>query len=148
MDPEHPFEYFFLDQKFDEQYRHYLIQNKLLSVLSYVCVFISLLGLLGLSAFSAVQRTKEIGVRKALGASVSGILIMLSKDVVLLVLIAAFVAAPLSWWVIDEWLSAFAYRAPVNILLLVMILIGSLLFVVMITAFQSLKTARTNPVYE
>jgi putative ABC transport system permease protein len=146
LDPEHPFEYFFLDQKYDEQYREDLIQNKLLSLLSYVCVFISLLGLLGLSAFAAIQRTKEIGVRKVLGASIPGILVMLSKDVVLLVLIAIAIAAPMAWWVIDGWLSAFAYRAPVNILLLAMILIGSLLFVVTITVFQSLKTATTNPV--
>src|SRR6267142_1950804 len=88
-DSSHPFEYSFLDQRFNEQYKADEVQYKLLSGLSYICIFISLLGLLGLSAFAAAQRTKEIGVRKVLGASIPNIIYMLSKDVLLLVLVAA-----------------------------------------------------------
>ncbi|HMJ69278.1 MAG TPA: ABC transporter permease [Cyclobacteriaceae bacterium] len=146
IEPEHPFEYFFVDQKYDEQYKADITQNTLLTVLSYVCITISLLGLLGLSAFTAVQRTKEIGVRKVLGASVPGILILLSKDILLLVIFAAVLAIPVSWFVIDTWLQGFAYRTPFNYLLYATTLTGALAFVLLITAFQSLKTATANPV--
>jgi putative ABC transport system permease protein len=146
LEPNHPFEYFFLDQKYDEQYKADVIQNKLISVLSYVCIAISLLGLLGLSAFTAVQRTKEIGVRKVLGASVPGILALLSKDILALVIFAAVVAIPVSWLVIDAWLEGFAYRTPVNYMLYVSTIVLSLAFVLFVTAFQSLKTAMSNPV--
>lgn len=146
IESQYPFEYFFLDQKYDDQYKADVIQNRLLSILSYICIFISLLGLLGLSAFTAVQRTKEIGVRKVLGASVPGILLLLSKDILVLVLLAAVIAIPVSWFVIGEWLKAFAYRAPVNYLLFAFAVVASLLFVLLVTAFQSLKTAAANPV--
>jgi putative ABC transport system permease protein len=146
IEPEHPFEYFFIDQKYDEQYKADITQKTLLTVLSYVCITISLLGLLGLSAFTAVQRTKEIGVRKVLGASVPGILLLLSKDILLLVIVAALVAVPVSWFVIDTWLQGFAYRAPFNYLLYAITLLAALVFVLLITAFQSLKTATANPV--
>jgi putative ABC transport system permease protein len=118
----------------------------LLNVLSYVCVFVSLLGLLGLSAFAAVQRTKEIGIRKVLGANLAGILVLLSKDVVLLVVLASAVAMPLGWYVIDGWLAGFAYRAPFDYALLVMISLAAISCVVGVTMFQSWKTVRANPV--
>lgn len=146
FDQEHPFEYFFLDQKYDEQYKADVNRNQLLSVLSYVCVFISLLGLLGLSAFSAVQRTKEIGIRKVLGANLSGVLILLSKDIVLLVLLASVIAMPLGWYVIDGWLEGFAYRAPFNYWLMATITFAAMMFVIIVTAFQSWKTVTANPV--
>lgn len=146
FDSEHPFEYFFLDQKYDEQYKADVHRNQLLSILSYVCVFISLLGLLGLSAFSAVQRTKEIGIRKVLGANLAGILILLSKDILLLVVLATFIAMPLGWYVIDGWLEGFAYRAPLNYLLFVTITFTAMMFVVVVTVFQSWRTVNANPV--
>lgn len=146
FDNEHPFEYFFLDQKYDQQYKADVDRNIMLSILSYVCVFISLLGLLGLSAFSAVQRTKEIGIRKVLGANLGGILVLLSKDILLLVILASVVAMPLGWYVINGWLDGFAYRAPLNYLLFAIITIAAIMFVVFITALQSWKTATANPV--
>lgn len=146
FDPEHPFEYFFLDEKYDANYKADINRNTLLAMLSYICVFISLLGLLGLSAFSAVQRTKEIGIRKVLGANIAGILILLSKDVLLLVVLASLIAMPLGWYVIDGWLQGFAYRAPFNYLLLAEIALSSMIFVLFVTAFQSWRTARANPV--
>ncbi len=96
-DPNHPFEFFFLDQRFNEQYKTDEIQHKLLSGLSWICIFISLLGLLGLSAFSANQRTKEIGIRKVHGASIPHIIYLLFRDVMFLVMIASILIIPLSY---------------------------------------------------
>jgi putative ABC transport system permease protein len=144
-DTSHPFEYSFLDQRFNEQYKADEVQHKLLSGLSSICIFISLLGLLGLSAFSATQRTKEIGVRKVLGATVSNIIYMLSKDVLLLVVVASVLVIPVSYWVIDGWMSNFAYRTELNYLFFVFVTVMALGFVFLTVAFHSLKTARTNP---
>jgi len=146
IDNENPFEYFFLDEKYDSQYKADITQNKLLSILSYVCVFISLLGLLGLSAFSAVQRTKEIGIRKVLGANLAGILLLLSKDVLVLVMLALTIAIPLGWYVIDGWLEGFAYRVPFNYVLPATIAFTTTMFVTIVTVFQSWRTVNANPV--
>lgn len=146
FDNEHPFEYFFLDQKYDEQYKADVNRSRLLSMLSYTCVFISLLGLLGLTAFSAVQRTKEIGIRKVLGANIASILLLLSKDILLLVFLASAIAMPLGWYVIDGWLEGFAYRATFSYWLFVSTTFAAVMFVVFVTAFQSWRTATSNPV--
>jgi putative ABC transport system permease protein len=146
IDPNHPFEYSFLDQKFNEQYKEDETQHKLLSGLSYVCIFISLLGLLGLSAFTATQRTKEIGIRKVHGATVPGIIFLLYKDVMYLVIIAGIAVAPASYYMITLWLDNFAYKATFSYVLLVTVAVLSLLFAFLTVAFHSLKTARTNPV--
>ena len=145
FDTSHPFEYSFLDQRFNEQYKADEVQYKLLSGLSYICIFISLLGLLGLSAFSATQRTKEIGVRKVLGATISNIIFMLSKDVLLLVIVAAILVAPVSYWVMNGWMSNFAYRTELNYLFFIFVTVMALGFVFLTVAFHSMKTARTNP---
>jgi putative ABC transport system permease protein len=104
-----------------------------------------LLGLLGLSAFSATQRTKEIGVRKVLGATISNIIFMLSKDVLLLVIVAAILVAPVSYWVMNGWMSNFAYRTELNYLFFIFVTVMALGFVFLTVAFHSMKTARTNP---
>jgi putative ABC transport system permease protein len=145
-DPNHPFEYFFLDDKFNEQYQADATQYRLLSNLSAICIFISLLGLLGLSAFTATQRTKEIGVRKVLGASIPNIIFLLAKDVTLLVILAAIIVVPLSYWVITGWMHNFAYTTELNYLLFLVVGAAALGFVFITVAFHSLKTARTNPV--
>lgn len=146
FDPNHPYEPFFLDERFNEQYRTDEIQNTLLTGLAAICIFISLLGLLGLSAFSAAQRTKEIGIRKVHGASVRNIIFLLYRDVMYLILVAAFVIMPVAYYLIDGWLENFAYRAPVNYPLFGWIALMALVFGFITIAFHSLKTARTNPV--
>jgi putative ABC transport system permease protein len=146
FDNRNPFEYSFLDQRFNEQYKADEVQSKLLSGLSYICIFISLLGLLGLSAFNATQRTKEIGVRKVLGATIPNIIYMLSRDVLLLVIVASVVVIPLSFWVINGWMSNFAYRTELNYLFFAMVTALALCFVFLTVAFHSLRTARNNPV--
>ena len=145
-DPNHPFEYSFLDEGFDKLYRADERQSALISILSGICLLISLLGVLGLSAFTAEQRTKEIGVRKVLGASVPHIVYLLFKDVMMLVVIASLLAAPIAYWLIERWLQAFAYRVDINVLLFALAGIAALLVAFVTTSFHSLKTARLNPV--
>lgn len=145
-DPNHPFEYFFLDQRFNEQYRADETQYKLLSNLSYICIFISLLGLLGLSAFTAAQRTKEIGIRKVHGASIPRIIYLLYKDVMYLVLIAAVLVIPASFYIINKWMGNFAYQTTISYLTFGLVTGLALLFAFFTVGFHSLKTARTNPV--
>ncbi|HOX83275.1 MAG TPA: ABC transporter permease [Chryseolinea sp.] len=145
-DPNHPFEYFFLDQRFDEQYRADETQYKLLSGLSWICIFISLLGLLGLSAFTAAQRTKEIGVRKVHGATIPNIIYLLFKEVMYLVVIAAIIIIPISLYTISQWMGNFAYQTNTNYMIFAVVGILALLFAFITVAFHSLKTARTNPV--
>ena len=145
-DTNSPFEYFFLDQRFDEQYKEDITQNKLLALLSYICIFISLLGLVGLSAFTATQRTKEIGVRKILGATIPNIIILLARDSLILVMLSAVLVAPFSYWVIVRWLENFAYQEELNYFLYIIITGFALGFVFLVTFFQSFKTAHSNPV--
>ncbi len=145
-DSSHPFEYFFVDQRFNEQYRQDEVQHRLLSNLSYICIFISLLGLLGLSAFAATQRTKEIGIRKVHGASIPQIIYLMYKDVMLLVLIASVAVVPAVYAVIQGWLGNFAYQKPLNLAVFGIVGLLALGFAFVTVAFHSLKTARTNPV--
>jgi putative ABC transport system permease protein len=146
FDPNHPFEYSFLDKRFNEQYKADEVQSKLLSGLSFICIFISLLGLLGLSAFTATQRTKEIGVRKVLGASVPNIIYLLSRDVLALVIIAAVLVLPVAFWVMSGWMSNFTYRTQLNYLFFAFVTAGAMIVVFITVGFHSLRTARTNPV--
>jgi putative ABC transport system permease protein len=145
-DPNHPVEYFFLDERFNEQYKQDEIQYKLLSGLSYICIFISLLGLLGLSAFTATQRTKEIGIRKVHGASIPSIIFLLYKDVMYLVVVAAVLVVPIAYYVTMEWLGNFAYQTTLSYATFALVAFMALLFAFLTVAFHSLKTARTNPV--
>lgn len=145
-DPNNPYEFFFLDQRFNEQYKEDEVQYKLLSSLSYICIFISLLGLLGLSAFTASQRTKEIGIRKVHGASVPNIIYLLYKDVMYLIIIASIVIVPIVYYVINLWLGNFAYQTPLNYLIFIVVGIMALAFTFLTVAFHSMKTATTNPV--
>lgn len=146
FDPNYPFEFFFLDQRFNEQYQADEVQYKLLTGLSLICIFISLLGLLGLSAFTASQRTKEIGVRKVHGASLPHIIFLLFKDVMYLVIIAAVLIVPVCYYFITEWLGNFAYQTDLNYLRFILVTVLALVFAFLTVAFHSLKTARTNPV--
>ncbi len=145
-DPNHPFEYAFLDQKFNEQYQADERQSALISILSGICLMISLLGVLGLSAYTAEQRTKEIGIRKVLGAKVSQIIYLLFSDVMYLVLIASVIAAPMAYFLMTYWLQDFAYRTEMNILLFVLAAVAALMIAFLTMSFHSLKTARRNPV--
>jgi putative ABC transport system permease protein len=141
-----PFVYFFADEAYNQQYITQERFGKLFICFAMVAIVISCLGLLGLSAYNIAQRKKEIGIRKVLGASVSSITVMLSKDFIKLIIIALFVASPVSWWAMNNWLQTFAYR--INIPLWVFLFSGfaAILIALLTISFQSIKAAIVNPV--
>ena len=140
-----PFEYSFLDQDFDKMYKADQRQSNLLSVLSWVCIFISCLGLLGLTSFSTAQRAKEIGVRKVLGASTSQIVRLLFRDIFILILIAIWIAAPLAWGGIHYWLEGFAYRIDIPLYVFVLTALGAILIAFASVGFHIIRVANANP---
>jgi putative ABC transport system permease protein len=144
--PAVPFEYSFLDQDFQRNYEKEQITSGIVTYFTIIAIVIACLGLFGLSAFSAEQRIKEIGVRKVLGASVSNITMLLSKDFISLVCIAILIASPIAWWAMNKWLQGFAYR--VNISWWVFMLAGllALLIALATVSFQAIKAAIANPV--
>ncbi len=144
--PDNLFDYYFLDEKFNQQYANDLLFGKVFGIFAGFAIFIACLGLLGLSLFATTQRTKEIGVRKVLGASVSNIVVLLSKDFVRLVLIAFVIASPVAWLIMNNWLQNFAYR--INISAWIFIGAGLLaIFIALATiSFQAIKAAIANPV--
>jgi putative ABC transport system permease protein len=114
MAPGLPLVYYFSDEVFNAQYIAEQRFGKLFACFAVLAIFISCLGLLGLTSFNTVQRTKEIGIRKVLGASVNNIIVLLSKEFLKLVAIAAVVAFPLGWWAMNSWLNDFAYRIDIR----------------------------------
>src|SRR5678815_3122395 len=110
LNPNEPFEYSFLDQDFQKNYEAENRQAGLINYFTIIAIIISCLGLFGLATFTAEQRTKEIGIRKVLGASVASVVGLLSKDFIKLVVIALFIAAPIGWYFMNRWLEDFAYR--------------------------------------
>ena len=141
-----PFSYRFLDDSFNEMYNSEQRVGKIAMIFSILAIFIACLGLFGLATFIAEQRTKEIGIRKVLGASVNGIVQLLSKDFLKLVLIAFVIAVPISWWAMHRWLQDFAYR--INISWWIFIIAGFLALVIALLtiSFQAIKAAIANPV--
>jgi len=143
---DHPFQYQFLDERFERLYDAERKMNAALVSGAQVLVFISCIGLFGLSAFMVLHRTKEIGVRKVLGASIREILILLSRDYVKLILIANAIALPAAWIFINKWLSGYAYRIDFSWWFLVVPLCLTVLFAFFSISFQVFKASRTNPV--
>lgn len=144
--PGMPFSYRFMDKSFDEMYRSEQRAGTVAIVFAVIAVLIACLGLFGLVTFMAEQRTKEIGIRKVLGASVTNVVTILSKDFLLLVIIACVVAFPLAWWAMHTWLQDFAYR--ISIAWWVFLVAGFIaLFIALATvSFQAIKAALANPV--
>ncbi|WP_226999085.1 ABC transporter permease [Flavisolibacter tropicus] len=146
MAPGIPFHYRFLDESFDEMYRAEQRIGKIALIFSSLAIFIACLGLFGLAAYIAEQRTKEIGIRKVLGASVTSIVSLLSKDFIKLVSIAFLIAAPLAGWFMYNWLQDFAYRTPLSWWIFLVAAIIALLIAVLTISMQSIKAALVNPV--
>lgn len=141
-----PFSYHFLNESFDEMYRTEQRVGKIALIFSVLAIFIACLGLFGLATFIAEQRTKEIGIRKVLGASVQGIVQMLSKDFMKLVAIAFVFAAPLGWWAMHTWLQDFAYRINIEWWMFAAAGLGALFIALITVSFQAIKAAIANPV--
>jgi putative ABC transport system permease protein len=146
QNPDKPFTYYFMDEYFDRQYRAEERFETLFFNFAVLAIFISCLGLLGLASYSTVQRTKEIGVRKVMGASTASIVGLLSRDFLKLVIIAFFIAAPLAWFGMRQWLQNFAYQTDIAwwIFAVAAILSATIAFVTI--SFQSIKAALMNPV--
>jgi putative ABC transport system permease protein len=140
------FEYSFLDEDFNRQYENEKLFSKAFGIFAAIAIFVACLGLLGLAMFSTIQRTKEIGVRKVLGASVSSILILVSKDFIKLVLFASIVAFPLAWWVMSKWLEDFSYRINISWWIFLIAGLVALLVALITVSFQAIKAAIANPV--
>ncbi|TRX56265.1 FtsX-like permease family protein [Fulvivirga sp. M361] len=146
FDPNHAYEFSFLDADFNEQYQADETQHRLIRMLSYICIFISLLGLIGLASFTAGQKTKEIGVRKALGGSSFNIIGLFSKGYMKLIVIALIIAIPIANYIISEWLQGFAYQVDLNwynfAIPGTIVMAVALLTVIL----QTMKAAAANPV--
>jgi ABC-type antimicrobial peptide transport system permease subunit len=141
-----PFSYTFMDDSFAKLYKSDIKTSRLILIFSLIAVIICALGLFGLAAFTAEQRTKEIGIRKVLGASVQQITSLLSKDFIVLVTIAIVIASPLAWWAMNKWLQDFAYRINIGWWIFVMAGGIAILIALITVSFQSIKAAVANPV--
>jgi len=135
-----------LNEVFDNLYKGEQTEGELFNYFAGIAIFISCLGLLGLAAFTAQVRTREIGVRKVLGASVSRIVGLLVQDFIKLVFIAILIATPLAWFAMDKWLQAYAYRTTVHWWIFALAGIIAVLIAFITISFQSIKAALTNPV--
>lgn len=144
--PDYPFEYSFVDAKYAEKFKDFQQLGKLSSLFSLLTIFISCLGLYGLTAFMAENRTKEIGVRKVLGASIFSVTRMLSKEFVLLVLLACLVAFPIAYYIADHMLSAYTYRIQISWDIFFIAGSGALALSLLTVSYQSIKAAMVNPV--
>jgi putative ABC transport system permease protein len=144
--PGNPFEYYFLDEFFNRQYENEKRFGLLFTTFATLAVIVGCLGLLGLSAYSATQRTKEIGIRKALGSSEPAIFMLLSKEYLKLIGIAILLATPLIWWVMNGWMQTFPYRSGISAF--VFVVAGAIVLIVALLtiSYQTVRAAKTNPV--
>jgi hypothetical protein len=146
LNPQFTFEYQFADDDYESLYKGEQVIDKLADYFSFLGIFISCLGLLGLAIFSAEQRTKEIGIRKVVGASVSSIAVMLTKDILKLVIIAAIIASPVSWYVMNKWLQNYAYRVSINWWIFPVAGLAAMFIALITVTFHAIKAGLSNPV--
>jgi len=146
LNPNEPFEYSFLDQDFQKNYEAESRQAGLINYFTIIAIIISCLGLFGLATFTAEQRTKEIGIRKVLGAGVSGLVALLSKDFLRLVLLAVIIASPLAWWAMHKWLQNFAYQTSITWQVFALTTLIAIVIAFVTISFQAIKTAIANPI--
>lgn len=145
ISPNDPFEYAFLDENFDELFREEQRLGKVITVLTGIAIFVACLGLLGLASFTAEQRTKEIGIRKVMGATVSSVSTLLSREFMILVGVAFVLASAGAWYAMDSWLSTFAYRVPLGVgaFLISGVLAAGIAWLTV--SYHFIKAARSNP---
>jgi putative ABC transport system permease protein len=144
--PSVPFEYKFLNDEVQKQYQTEITLSNIINSFTLMAILISCLGLFGLAAFSAEQRTKEIGIRKVLGAGVFNLTTLLSKDFIRLVIIAIVIATPIAWWAMSKWLEAFAYRVSISWWMFAIAGSLAILIAILTVSFQAIKAAVANPV--
>ena len=142
---EAPLKYGFVDQELDQQYRREQRTGQVVLYFSGLAILISCLGLFGLTTYMAEQRTKEIGIRKVLGASVAGVVILLSKDFLRLVVIAIVIASPIAWYMTDRWLQNFAYKTTIAWWVFILASVLAIAVAIVTVCFQSIRAALMNP---
>jgi ABC-type antimicrobial peptide transport system permease subunit len=146
FDPDNEFQFQFLDQALENQYNSYRSTAQIVLYFSILAIVVSCLGLIGLASFTAEKRSKEIGIRKVLGASVFNIVGMLSTEFVKLVLFAIFIGSPVAFWLVNKWLNEFAYKMEFEWWIVVSAGVGALLLALLTVSYESIKVAVTNPV--
>ena len=146
VDPVRPLDYFFLDETFDRQYRGEERLSEIIASFSIFAIFIACLGLFGMASFTAERRTKEIGIRKVLGATIPGLISLLSKDFLKHVLLANIVAWPIAFWAMRKWLQNFAYRTGVSLWIFLATGFLAVAISLLTVSYQSIKAALSNPV--
>ena len=144
--PEYPFEYKFVDEEYARKFENETRQGTMAAIFAGLTIFISCLGLFGLATYMAENRIKEIGVRKVLGASVTSITTLLSKDFLILVIISFVIAAPVAYWAMNAWLQSYNYRVPIAWWIFVITLLLSVFIAVATVSYQAIKAAIANPV--
>ena len=144
--PRHPFDHSFMDDDFSALYKSEETTGNIFILFALFAIFIACLGLFGLSSFTAERRTKEIGIRKVLGSSVSGIVVLLSKQFIKLVIISIIISIPLSFFLMKEWLENFAYRTEMKLWIFLIAGLIAFLIAVITVSFQAIKAANANPV--
>jgi len=146
IDVESNFKYSFMDQDFNKLYAAEEQTRTIVGLLATLAIFIACLGLFGLAAFIAEQRTKEIGIRKVLGANVGGIIALMSKDFLKLILVAFIIAVPVAWYASSEWLTGFAYRTEITWTVFAVAGLSAAMVALLTVSFQSVKASMMNPV--
>jgi putative ABC transport system permease protein len=142
----YPFDYFFLDDHFDQLYKGEERLGKLFESFAFLAIFIACLGLFGLAAFSGEQRTREIGIRKVLGATMPNVVLLLSKEFLKLVLISNLIAWPIAFYAMNRWLRSFAYRIDLGVWSFILATILAMIIAVITVSYQAVKAALTNPI--
>jgi putative ABC transport system permease protein len=144
--PEYPLEYNFLDDSFDKMYKAEDKLKSLLWIFTGIAIFVGCMGLFGLAAYAAERRTKEIGIRKVLGASVQNIIVLLSQDFVKLVVVALLIASPIAWYFMNDWLQDFAYRINIGWWVFIVAGLTAVVIALLTVSFHAIKAALRNPV--
>jgi len=144
--PGFPFDYKFVDDQFDQFFKTEMLIGKLASVFAFLAIFISCLGLFGLAAYTAERRTKEIGIRKVLGASAKGLAGLLSKEFLILVMISCLIAFPIAWWMMHNWLEGYEYRIPISWPIFLVAGLLAMLIALFTVSVQAIKAALANPI--
>ncbi len=145
QNPKYPFEYNFLDDLFDNKFKSEMLIQKLAGIFATLSIIISCLGLFGLAAFTAERRTKEMGIRKVLGASVSSLVGLLNREFVVLVLVSCAVAFPTAWWIMNDWLGNYQYRTDLHWWVFALAGLGALAIALFTVSSQAVRAALTNP---
>ncbi len=144
--PQAPFDYYFLDDAFNSLYESEDRLARIFTAFTGVALLVACMGLFGLVTFAAEVRTKEIGIRKVLGANLNSIVILLSKDFLLLVALSAFIASPLAYWLMHNWLSSFPYRVSIPLWFFAVASFSALIMATVTVGVQAFKAGNANPV--